>query len=213
MGYDEAYRKTRDYFGQEPTPVLKKYYHLIAKTQPVLDVGVGQGRNALFLARNGFTVDAIDTSRVAIDTVSAIVAKEKVPIRNFQCGFDSFIPSVDYYSGILLLGLFQDISRNSMDILIQKIRSWIRRGSLIFVTAFTTQDPSFSLRLKQWKSIGKNSFVDENGHTATYLEPGEILELFSGYRMTHHWEGPGRKHRHGDGPLERHGLVEGVFQR
>jgi hypothetical protein len=27
------------------------------------------------------------------------------------------------------------------------------------------------------------------------------------------WEGLGRGHRHGEDPLERHGLVEGVFRR
>ena len=192
---------------------MKKYYHLIDKAQPVLDIGVGQGRNALFLARNGLTVDAIDTSKVACDTVSAIAEKEKLSVRAFRCCVAEFTPKVDFYSGILLFGLFQDISRNSMDMLIQKIRSWTRQGSLIFVTAFTTKDPSFPVRLKEWKNIGKNSFADKNGHTATYLEPGEILELFGGYRMIHHWESLGRKHRHGDGPLERHGSVEGVFRR
>ncbi len=192
---------------------MKKYYHLIDKAQPVLDVGAGQGRNALFLARNGLTVDAIDTSKVAIDTISAIAAKEKLPIRTFHCGFGGFIPQVDFYSAILIFGLFQDLSRESVDLLIRKVKVWSREGSLVFLTAFTTQDPSFSVRSRTWQNMGKNSFASKDGHSATYPEPGEILKLFAGYQVIHHWEGLGRRHRHTDGPLERHGSVEAVFQR
>ena len=69
VGYDEAYRKTEDYFGPGATSVLRKHYHLIGKDRPVLDIGAGQGRNTLFLARKGFAVDALDPSQVAIDTI------------------------------------------------------------------------------------------------------------------------------------------------
>jgi hypothetical protein len=74
---------------------------------------------------------------------------------------------------------------------------------LLFITAFTTEDPKF-------KTDGKPS---EYRHgTRTYLESDELRSLFSRWKVVEYWEGLGPVHRHGDGPVERHGLAEGVFQ-
>jgi cyclopropane fatty-acyl-phospholipid synthase-like methyltransferase len=213
MPYDETYRKTKDAFGAEPEVILRKFYRRIDRTEPVLDIGAGQGRNALFLAREGFTVDAIDTSKVAIETISAIAKKEGLPIRTGQCGIDEFVPETDFYAGILIFGLIQILSWEELGLLLEKIRSWTRKGSLVFVTGFTVADPSFARYSQTCKAIGKNSFAGERGDLRTYLDAGEILNLFSEYEVVHHWEGMGPEHRHGDSPLERHAIVEAVFRR
>jgi tellurite methyltransferase len=213
MEYDEAYDKTKAYFGSEPTAVLKKYYHLIDKDNPVLDIGIGQGRNAIFLSRNGYEVDGIDPSKVAVNTISAIARKENLPIRTYHCGFEDFNSPVDRYSAVLIFGLIQFQSWKVIDLLLQKVKTWTTKGSLVFVTAFSTEDPAFRQYSKEWKKIGKNSFSDEDGRVATHLEPGEILKLFKDYSVIHHWEGLGSKHRHGDDPIEQHWVVEAVFRR
>ncbi len=213
MGYDEAYKKTEDYFGAEPAPILKRYYHLIDKSKPVLDVGVGQGRNAFFLARNGFSVDAIDPSKAAIDTVSVIAEKEKLPVRAYHCGLEEFKPVVDSYAAILLFGLIQEFEWESILIMVYKAKRWTQKGSLIFVTAFTTADPSFFRVAGEWKRIKRNSFASEDGRIATFLQPDEILQFFGRCEIIHHWEGMGAEHRHGEGPVERHAVVQAVFRR
>ena len=45
----------------EPAPILKNYIDL-AGGRKALDIAAGNGRNALFLAEQGFTVDAVDIS-------------------------------------------------------------------------------------------------------------------------------------------------------
>jgi SAM-dependent methyltransferase len=51
---------------EEPSTILKDFIHLANKGK-ALDIAAGLGRNALFLAQNGFTVDAVDISDVAIE--------------------------------------------------------------------------------------------------------------------------------------------------
>lgn len=215
MQYDETYRTTEDYFGAEPERLLTNHYHRIEKPGRVLDLGVGQGRHALFLARKGYTVDAIDPSKVAVETVSAMAAKERLPIFTYRCGFETFEPHTDFYSGILIFGLIQILSRKSIQLLLEKITAWTRKGSVVFVRAFTTQDSSFPVtrRSPEWRVCGRNSFSDGHGHFRTYLEPGEILKLFGDFQVIYHWEGHGPEHRHANGPPERHAETEGVFRR
>ena len=213
VGYDEAYRKTEDYFGPGATSVLRKHYHLIGKDRPVLDIGAGQGRNTLFLARKRFAVDAIDPSQVAMDTIDEIVAKERIPVRTYCCDCEDFVPEADSYSAILIFGLIQILTRESIDLLLEEVRAWTDKGSLVFVTAFTTADPLYPEHCQNSQSIGKNSFLDEDGNIFTYLEPDEIKKLFGGYEVIHHREGMSPRHRHGDGPTEQHGVVEAIFRR
>lgn len=215
MQYDEAYRTTENYFGAEPERLLKDHYHRIGMSGRVLDLGVGQGRHALFLARKGYSVDALDPSKVAVEAVSAVATKEGFPIHTWQCGFDTFVPQTDFYSGILIFGLIQILSWEAIDLLLEKINSWTREGSIVFARAFTIADPSFARTRdsQEWISLVKNSFTDGRGHFRTYLEAEEMPRLFGDFKVIYHWEGLGPEHRHADGPLERHAEVEGIFQR
>jgi tellurite methyltransferase len=213
MSYDETYKNTNNVFGTEPELLLRNHYRGMNKSQPVLDIGVGQGRNALFLAREGFTVDAIDPSRIAIETVTALATQEALPIRTYQCDFATFVPPTDAYSGILVFGLIQILSWNAIEVLLDKLRHWTTEGSLVFVTAFTVADVSFADYSRKWKPLGKNSFGDGWENVRTYLEPGELLRLFGEYAVLHHWEGTGPEHRHGTGTLERHAMAEVVLRR
>jgi cyclopropane fatty-acyl-phospholipid synthase-like methyltransferase len=62
-----------------------------------LDLGCGNGRNAIFLARQGFTVDAVDFSRTAIDWAAQRAAQAGVSVRlRTQSVFDLDIEPASY---------------------------------------------------------------------------------------------------------------------
>jgi 2-polyprenyl-3-methyl-5-hydroxy-6-metoxy-1,4-benzoquinol methylase len=69
-GFDDAFRRADVHFGGQPEPILVEHPALLNADLPALDIGCGQGRNALFLDREGFVVDALDPSAVAIGQVS-----------------------------------------------------------------------------------------------------------------------------------------------
>ena len=213
MSYDAQYSKTKDVFGRAPAEILREHVSLLSRDCPILDVGAGQGRNTLFAAREGLRVDAIDPSAVAIDTIRPVVEAEPLPVRTYCCGFETFSPQVDSYSGILLLGVIQILCRDSIDLLVGFGERWLQPGGLLLVTAFTTADASYADCTRDWRAIGPNSFTDESGDVRTYLEPRELMTLFSGYEAVHYWEGLGREHRHGEGPMQRHAMVEAVLRR
>ena len=72
--YDDAYRETDQYFGAKPDPVLRRFLNDIRPEGRVLDLGVGQGRNALPLAKAGMDVVGIDPSAEAV--TQALAAAE-----------------------------------------------------------------------------------------------------------------------------------------
>ena len=207
MDYDKEYRQTKEVFGHAPEALLQKWESRISRDHPVLDIGAGQGRNTLYLARKGFRLDAIDPSTVAIDTIRDVANTERLSVRVYACGFDTFAPEVDSYSAILVFGLIQILPWESIHQLVRLIDRRLDPAGLVFATAFTTVDDSYARHAHDWTTVGCNSFQSPDGDVRTYLKPGELPTLFRDYDVLHHWEGQGPEHRHGDGPLQRHALV------
>jgi 2-polyprenyl-3-methyl-5-hydroxy-6-metoxy-1,4-benzoquinol methylase len=72
--YDEIYSTKRDIFSSEPNAFMIR---MVTGRQPgrALDVAMGQGRNALWLASQRWTVTGFDISPVAIDDARKEAAK------------------------------------------------------------------------------------------------------------------------------------------
>ncbi len=53
-----------------------------------IDVGCGNGRNAIYLARGGWQVDAVDVSEVALDRLTETASAESLPITCIQADLE-----------------------------------------------------------------------------------------------------------------------------
>jgi len=211
--FDKLYGDVADYFGGAPDELLARLCEKLSPGVRALDVGAGQGRHALCLARRGHPVDCIDASAVAVEQLRACASKENLPVRAFTAAFETYSPDVEYYPVILLFGLIQELPWGSIGALMERIDAWTRAGSVVLVTAFTTADPGYHDVSRTWREIGKNSFVNEAGFVRTFLDPGELKGLFGGWEALHYWEGLGPEHRHGSDPPHRHGRVEAALRK
>jgi SAM-dependent methyltransferase len=184
--YDDYYRSTPEVFGSEPNTILVEHAELI---------------------------DALDSSIEAVRAVEVAAEFEGLPVRTIHGGFEDLNPDPDGYGAILVFGLIPDLRREQVPALTAAIEKALAPNGMLFITAFGTWDPSFERHQSEWKENTENSFCSLDGVVRTYLEPGELVALFPGLEVIHSWEGLGPEHRHGDGPPERHGLVEAVLRR
>ncbi|MCW8985840.1 MAG: class I SAM-dependent methyltransferase [Thermoanaerobaculales bacterium] len=210
--YDDYYRNTPAVFGTEPNTILVEHVELIEPSRTALDIGCGQGRNTLFLARRKIRVHALDPSNEAICAVKVAAENEGLPIRTMHRGFEDLEPVPGGYGAIMVFGVIPDLRRAKVTALVAAIGELLAPGGLLFITGFGTWDPAFERQKDEWTEDAENSFCSLDGVVRTYLEPGELVALFPGFEVIHSWEGLGPEHRHGDGPLERHGLAEAVLR-
>lgn len=77
--YDKYYQ-TENLFG-EPYPELIDFYSAIKNKGKLLDLGCGQGRDSIALAKLGFEVTGIDNSKVGIEQLNEIAKKENLPLQ------------------------------------------------------------------------------------------------------------------------------------
>ena len=75
--WDSVYSQHRNIFSQHPTDLLK---YAIKDRPPgkALDIGMGQGRNAIFLAQQGWDVSGFDPSVEGVRQAHAIARKLKL---------------------------------------------------------------------------------------------------------------------------------------
>jgi tellurite methyltransferase len=205
--FDEIYETEPHYFGREPSRLVARFHPLIPARARVLDIGIGQGRNAIFLARRGRAVVGVDTSLAGLAAVGEVAEAEGLDIDPRHANIMEFDPRGATFGAVLALGIVPLLRRSSVDLLFRRIDEWTSPGGLVFVTAFLTRDVRYGESRTSWEAIGRNSFK-KDGRIRTFLEPGEVLTLLPGYRSLYLDESLGPEHRHPDRPVERHYLAQ-----
>lgn len=65
-------------FAKGPTVDVMEFYEKFPERAIVLDVGCGEGRNSIFMAKKGNTVDAFDVSENGIKKAKQLAERENV---------------------------------------------------------------------------------------------------------------------------------------
>ena len=78
--WDERYSESDYIFGIEPNDFLRDEFERIPAGGRVLCLAEGEGRNAVFLAQNGYQVTGIDSSKVGLDKAQQLANDKGVTI-------------------------------------------------------------------------------------------------------------------------------------
>lgn len=87
--YNNFYSQNQHPFGSAPSEILPPVLKY-ARAGKALDCGAGNGRNSLFLAENGFDVDAVDVSSVACEQLQSAADARNVSVRAHVGDITSF---------------------------------------------------------------------------------------------------------------------------
>ena len=90
--YDKLYSETANALG-EPTKMIVDFFERNGpENTRILDVGCGQGRDALFLARRGHRVVGVDLSPNGIRDLQTVAENENLAIEGVVADISSFEP-------------------------------------------------------------------------------------------------------------------------
>ncbi len=165
--WNERFKK-RDYaLGREPNPWLKTHIRLLPKGK-ALDMAAGEGRNAVFLARHGWSVNAVDISEEGLKKARRLAREVGIKIRTFLSDLDSYPIKADEYD---LIADFYFLKRS----LIPRMKRGLKKGGMIIFETYTLDHRSLGARgPKQAKY---------------FLRPNELLWLFRDFRILFYREG------------------------
>lgn len=94
--YERVYQQQRHALG-DPTVELVAFFEQYEKRNAsVLDVGCGQGRDALFIARRGHRVTGVDVSETGIAQLREDARREGLPVEGYVTDLRNYAPQVAY---------------------------------------------------------------------------------------------------------------------
>ena len=96
--YDNRYNAEEYYWGLVPNRLCYEIMRLRPPTEAyrVLDIGCGEGKDAVFLARNGYRVSAFDISEHGLDKARSLAARCGVRVDFFRADVRDFCPEAEY---------------------------------------------------------------------------------------------------------------------
>lgn len=96
--YNERYDAEEYYWGLNPNSLCYEIMRLKPPTKPykVLDIGCGEGKDSVFLARNGYDVTSFDISERGLSKARELAARYGVKINLFKSDICDFRLKMDF---------------------------------------------------------------------------------------------------------------------
>ncbi len=96
--YDGRYGKEGYYWGLTPNRICYDIMKLLPPIKPyrVLDMGCGEGKDAVFFAKCGYAVTAFDLSEQGIEKAKRLAEHNKVEVRLFRADLFDYRPDTEY---------------------------------------------------------------------------------------------------------------------
>ncbi len=177
----EFYCEPKDYFPKKynSNPVHSEVLEAMESLSPgkALDLGCGQGRNALFLAQHGFEVTAVDQNELALEILQSIVEQEdlEMTVGLYDINSANLKQSYDLIVSTVVLMFLQ---ADRIPAIIRNMQDQTNPGGYnLIVCAMDTEDYPCQVPF---------SFTFKEGELADYYKDWELIKYN---------ENPGHLHR------------------
>jgi len=165
--WDERFKKKKFALGKRANTFLRTHVGLLPKGK-ALDIATGEGRNAIFLAQQGFHVDAVDISGEGLKKAEKLAREFEVKIHTVLADLNTYPIKGGRYN---LIVDFYFLDRS----LIPKIKKGLKRGGMVI----------FETYLLEQRTLGTTG----PKNLKYFLKPNELLFLFKGFRILRYREG------------------------
>lgn len=129
--------KPTPFFTNVPDENLVSYFDKgLIEGRRVLDIGCGNGRNSIYLAKQGFEVDGIDFSRASIEWSRQRASEESVAVNFINQSIFDFQVQNSSYDFVYDSGCLHHIKPHRRAQYIRKIVDILKPGAYFGLTAF-----------------------------------------------------------------------------
>ena len=175
----------------EPDEVLVQYRHL-APGPRVLDLGMGDGDHALWLASLGYDVEGVDWHQRRLGQAEIRAMRLKLPLQTYLGDITEFPIAPAAYDLILLAAVLHFLPPSDHRRVAEQVVQGLRPGGLVYATALTTDDPGYALvRQAGLPELEPNTFDlsdDDSLELLHFFPPGGLRDLFAGLEVVYYAE-------------------------
>jgi SAM-dependent methyltransferase len=135
--WNERFDKKEFIFGKEPNEYLvEQASHYLMPNSSVLCIADGEGRNGVWLAKQGMHVTGFDVSDIALAKANQLAADNVVNIQYSLCDTDGFDWHANAYDAVV--GIFIQFADPEMRARIfQQVHQTLKSGGLFILQGYT----------------------------------------------------------------------------
>ena len=141
--WEETYKNNDvSTFGMKPNATILEFEHLYKKSWSVIDIGCGEGQNALYLPSKGFSnVDAFDLSENAIAKVRHLAEKDGIKINAWVQDLRKF-SFKKQYDLVISFGTLHFVEKTDWKYLLKNAKDNTNIGGIHIIQLFTNVLPA-----------------------------------------------------------------------
>lgn len=172
--YDDSYAKAEYYWGLEPSALAERVVGLAQEAANrggrLVDIGSGEGRDAVYFAKCGFAVDAIELSRPGAEKIQALSRAKNCRVNVVQADFIGY-DLAEGYDVIYSMGALQFLPLAVRQQHFERYRRCTRPGGINAHLIFVAKP--FIPVAPDWE---KNEYFYISGDLARYYHDWDIIE-------------------------------------
>ena len=138
--WDQRYTEEGFAYGTEPNDFLKSAYAQIPPGGHVLCLAEGEGRNAVYLAQQGYQVTAVDQSAVGLQKAQRFAHNNGVEITTVVADLAEFDFGLQTWDGIV--SIFAHVPQTLRQTLHQQVVKALRPKGVFILEAYTLRHVS-----------------------------------------------------------------------
>jgi len=124
-------------YGEAPNEFLVAMAPRLPVSGAAVDIGAGEGRNALFLASLGLDVLAVDQSDVGLRKASTLAQQRGLKLRTRAADLSDFTCPPGSLS--LVSSIFVHLPRALRETVHARVLDWLRPGGMLVLEAYSTE--------------------------------------------------------------------------
>ena len=135
----------------KPLPIIKEALRLVdSKSDLVaLDLGAGRGRNTVFLAKNGYFVDAVDKSQQFLESLKQYAESEDVAAKiNVYLDDLSVFSTNRQYDLIIMTNVLHLLNNNTQSLIMKKIPMMLKKNGVLAISHILDQSSPDEIQIK-----------------------------------------------------------------
>ena len=162
--FEEEYKTATSYWGDTPSTIIRNQAStLVGKT--VLDIGAGDGRNALYLASLGYAVTALDLSETGLRNLTQKADAQGISdrIETVTANFVDWKPT-QTFDNVITNFTFHFVGSANIDQCLEKMIALTNPGGINIYDDFTPNGPLAKTNPENYISETRlHEFYKENG--------------------------------------------------
>lgn len=139
--WDQRFNENDFIYGKDVNEFVRDHYDYIEEGGHIGCFAEGEGRNAVFLAKEGHPVTAYDQSEVGMDKMMRLAEEQEVYVEGIKADLTKEPVGENKYDGAVMV--FGHVPKEDQQFMVENIRGSVKPGGTILIEVYSEEQIAY----------------------------------------------------------------------